>query len=290
MSAQPVERLLSGPGVRFALVAVLVLLMLIPLSFVESVSAERQRYFNQVAAEIAFSWGPRQALSGPFLVVPQIRRIRVDSEAGGDVWRKRREMRVVLPKTLDVTVDVQHQMRTRAICGVPVFEAVAGFRGTFLVPDVDAASVSLFQPVTGYTLVDRGIKHGVLFIGLTFLSFICFEMLSSMRFHYVQYAVVGAGLVLFYLALLALSEHLDFRWAYLLAVALLAGLVTWYAWMMTRLVRVAAGLLGVLVLLYACLYVLLDLEAYALLAGTGVLLAGLVALMYSTKHLTYRSS
>ena len=69
------------------------------------------------------------------------------------------------------------------------------------------ASVSLFEPITVYALVDRGIKYGLLFIGLTFLTFVCFELLTPIRFHYAQYAVIGAGLVMFYLVLLSLSEH-----------------------------------------------------------------------------------
>ena len=72
------------------------------------------------------------------------------------------------------------------------------------------AWISLFQPVTEYTIVDRAIKYGLLFISLTFLGFLCFELRTALRFHPVQYGVVGMGLVLFYLALLSLSEHLAF--------------------------------------------------------------------------------
>lgn len=155
--------------------------------------------------------------------------------------------------------------------------------------DLGYAEASLFQPVTGYTLVERGIKYGVLFIGLTYLAFICFEMLAAVRFHYVQYAVLGAGMVLFYLALLSLSEALPFLGAYVVAALLLCALVTWYAWMITRRRQIAAAVGGILVALYACLYVLLELEDYALLVGTGVLFAGLFALMYATSRLEDRT-
>lgn len=148
------------------------------------------------------------------------------------------------------------------------------------------ARVDLFQPVTGYRLVDRAIKYGVLFISLTFLSFVCFELTLGLKFHLVQYGVVGVGLVLFYLALLSLSEHLAFSVAYAVSTALLTGLVGWYVRGMSGSLRLSfwAGVL--LATLYAVLYVLLQLEAYALLVGTAVLFLGLGALMFSTRTLT----
>jgi inner membrane protein len=424
-----VARVLNGQTLRFTAVGTLVLVMLIPLAFVQGVTEERQRYFDEAAADIATAWGGPQALAGPFLVVPEMRRAGSVVDAGDPGRQERRQMRVLLPRSLDVSVEVRHQTRARGIYQVPVYQAMVTFSGTFLVPDPDAdvrrladearllvgitdthaveamselelagatapftastgqawlgqgvhadtvfptpgvptrfafqvtlrgsgtlgvapvgaiseismtsswphpsftgrflpseheigpqgfsarwvvqefarrlpvswiqdsdeisledgyAVVSLFQPVTGYTRVDRGIKYGVLFIGLTYLTFICFEMLTAVRFHYVQYAVVGAGLVLFYLALLSLSEALPFPAAYVIAALLLGSLVTWYVWMITRRLPLSAGVLGILIALYLCLYVLLELEAYALLVGTGVLFVGLFALMYATSRL-----
>ncbi|MEZ5558942.1 MAG: cell envelope integrity protein CreD [Pseudomonadales bacterium] len=151
-----------------------------------------------------------------------------------------------------------------------------------------AAAVRLFQPVTGYTTVDRAIKYGLLFVVLTFLGFICFELTQALRFHPVQYGVVGLGLVLFYLALLALSEHLSFALAYLIATTLVTALTTWYAWAMARAVRPTIGMAITISTLYATLYVLLQLETFALLVGTGVLFIGLWALMFSTRALAMR--
>ncbi len=148
------------------------------------------------------------------------------------------------------------------------------------------AFISLFQPVTDYTIVDRAIKYGLLFIALTFLSFVCFELRSSLRFHPVQYGVVGAGLVLFYLALLSLSEHIDFGLSYFIATAVLTTLISWYVWAMTSLWRLCAWMAVIVAALYATLYVLLQLETFALLVGTGVLFVGLIALMATTRSLT----
>jgi inner membrane protein len=149
------------------------------------------------------------------------------------------------------------------------------------------ASVRLFQPVTVYRVVDRAIKYGVLFIALTFLTFVCLELTVRLRVHPVQYGVVGIALVLFYMTLLSLSEHLSFDLAYLASTILLTGMISWYVKGIARssgLGMVTALVLGIL---YGVLYVLLMLEVFALLTGTAVLLAGLYALMLSTRRLKF---
>lgn len=150
------------------------------------------------------------------------------------------------------------------------------------------ARVGLFQPVTGYKVVDRAIKYGVLFIALTFLTFVCFELTLGFRFHPVQYGVVGIALVLFYLTLLSLSEHLPFGTAYALATALLTGMIAWYVRSLSSSVKLMAYTAVVIGGLYGVLYVLLKLETFALLVGTGVLLVGVAGLMYATRSLAVR--
>ncbi len=148
-----------------------------------------------------------------------------------------------------------------------------------------SASVGLYEPVTSYTNVDRGIKYGILFIGLTFLTAVCFEMLSGLRFHLIQYGVVGLALVLFYLTLLSLTEQLAFGPSYALATLVILVMLGGYAWSITRSLRIALTFVVVEAILYWVLYVLLQLEDLALLTGTGVLLVGLGALMLATKNL-----
>ena len=150
---------------------------------------------------------------------------------------------------------------------------------------VGAAEMVLYQPITSYRFVDRGIKYGLLFIAMTFLVFVCFELVGISRLHIVQYAVVGLALVLFYMATLALSEHIHFGWAYAIASLVLVGLTGGYVWRATGHRRVTLSLVVTLVSLYALLFVLLSLETFALLAGTTVLFFSLIALMWATHRL-----
>ncbi len=53
--------------------------------------------------------------------------------------------------------------------------------------DEFVTGVNLFEPVFLYTKVTRAVKYGLLFVGLTFLTFLMFELASSARLHLVQY-------------------------------------------------------------------------------------------------------
>ena len=64
------------------------------------------------------------------------------------------------------------------------------------------------QPIGSLSAEQAGAKYALLFIGLTFISFFMFELLRAAGTP-IQYALVGMGLAIFYLVLLALTEHLS---------------------------------------------------------------------------------
>src|SRR3989338_10929315 len=92
-----------------------------------------------------------------------------------------------------------------------------------------AFGVNLFREVTFYTLVSRTVKYAILFIALTFLAFYLFEVTSGIKIHPFQYILIGAALVLFYLLLLSISEHIGFGRSYLISSIMTLGLVTTYS-------------------------------------------------------------
>lgn len=144
---------------------------------------------------------------------------------------------------------------------------------------------SILNLNTPYRAVERTIKYGVLFIVMTMVSIVCIELVTKTRFHIIQYGVVGAGLVLFFLTVLSLSEHIGFGAGYALSVIILAAMTVSYIWFASRMRSVAAALGLVLIVLYSALYLILQLDEYALLVGTVLLLILLGALMFATKSL-----
>ena len=149
------------------------------------------------------------------------------------------------------------------------------------------AQVSLVQPVDLYSQVNRAAKYGFLFVGFTFLAFLMFDVIGGVRVSPVEYLLVGAGLILFFVLLLAFAEVIGFLPAYLLAAAAITGLNTAYSAAVLKSWR-RAGLIGALLAgLYAVLYILLSLEAYSLLIGSLMLFVALAAVMYATRNLNW---
>lgn len=148
-----------------------------------------------------------------------------------------------------------------------------------------SAGVNLFEPVSLYSQITRTIKYGILFITLTYITFVIFELGIQRRLHIVQYGVIGLALTMFYLSLLSLAEHIDFMRAYIAAAALISVMISLYAYSAVRSVSRAGLVFALLSGLYLILYSLLKLEDYALLVGTVLLLLILAVVMYFTRNI-----
>ena len=151
----------------------------------------------------------------------------------------------------------------------------------------NGAQISLIQPVDLYSQVDRAAKYGFLFIGFTFLALLMFDVIGGVRVSAVEYLLMGAALVLFFVLLLAFAEVIGFTPAYLLASAAIAGLNTAYSAAVLKSWRRAWFIGGLLVALYALLYILLSLEAFSLLIGSLLLFAALAGVMYATRNVDW---
>ena len=143
--------------------------------------------------------------------------------------------------------------------------------------------VALFDSVTSYTQIYRACNYGILFIGMSLVVVFIFEVVSKKAAHYVQYGVVGFSLVIFYLLLLSLSEHIGFEWAYLISSLAIVIPNSMYITSMTSNKKFGIGMFIFLSGIYAILFSILRMEQYALLTGSLLILAVLYAVMYLTK-------
>lgn len=427
---------------RFALVALLSMLMAIPLSMVEDIVHDRSSLHRSVLNGIANTWGKQQQLSGPALLVPYTEKFITESVLTDKDGNERKvnkthfEQRtaIVLPETLDIQSDLQGHERARNIYKALVYSADLKIKGHFKKPNIHSlsnhidtihwdkawlvlgisdtrainkvsalnwseqavdfepgtkvtglikqgfhaplvlnenqetfsyslninlngsngfyfepfakktdvkitsdwphpsfqgsvlpsertitdsgfeaswsipnlarnypqlwtaetqvfdvhefrAGVNLFEPVSLYSQITRTVKYGILFIALTYITFVIFELGIKRRLHFVQYGIIGLGLSLFYLSLLALAEHISFAIAYVSAAALISVMISLYAYSAVKSASRASLVFLLLGSLYSILYSLLKLEDYALLVGTILLLLILGVLMYFTRHI-----
>lgn len=150
-----------------------------------------------------------------------------------------------------------------------------------------AVGVNFVRPIDHYRMAHRGSKYALLFMTLTFLSLWLFEILCGLRVHAVQYLLTGSALCMFYLLQLALSEHLGFTIAYVLAASAVAIMVSAYSLVMLATRKRSAILAAGLAMLYAYLYSLLLEQNYALLLGSVGLFVILGAVMYLTRKVDW---
>lgn len=152
-----------------------------------------------------------------------------------------------------------------------------------------AFSVAVATPADQYQLTDRATKYAILLIMLTFMSFFVLESMTSLRLHPMQYLLVGLSLVMFYLLLLALSEHVGFTAAWIVASLVGALMNGVYLQAILQGWRNSLFFTAALLGLDGVMWVLLRSQDSALLLGTGVLLLALCGVMFLTRHLDWHA-
>ena len=175
----------------------------------------------------------------------------------------------MLPNTRDVKGD-----------GFNATWSVSSFNSSFN----DDMGVKFVDPANPYQQSMRSAKYGMLIIILVFVAGLFVEFLTRKEINPIQYAVIGLSLVLFYSLLVAFSEFITFGVAYIIAALMTTGALMLYfrAILKSRSAYVLGGFVAVV---YALNYMLLQMETYALLAGSVVLFLLLCVVMYLTANM-----
>lgn len=175
-----------------------------------------------------------------------------------------------------------------------VLELNRTYRQVWTEGDVDAPTITasafgvgLYQTIDVYQRGERAIKYAILFIALTFLTFFAWEQLTATRLHPLQYLLVGLALSMFYLLLIALSEHIAFAIAYAIAAVALVTLIGLYMAGALDSKQRGAVAAAAMALIYGVLYVLVLSEDYALLLGAIALFVALGTVMLATRKLNW---
>ncbi|MCK6638796.1 MAG: cell envelope integrity protein CreD [Bacteroidia bacterium] len=150
-----------------------------------------------------------------------------------------------------------------------------------------AFGVDLMVPVDHYTKSSRATKYAILIIGLSFLVYFFVEVMQEMRIHPFQYILVGLAISIFYLLLISFSEHMKFNLAYVVSALATIAAVTVYSGAIFK-KKKATLIMGVVqVLLYGFMFVIIQLEDYALLVGSIAIFIVLIVLMYLSRKINW---
>lgn len=145
----------------------------------------------------------------------------------------------------------------------------------------------LLIPMDSYNKTERSVKYALLCIVLTFASFFLIETYYKKSLHLLQYGLAGLALVLFYTLLLSISEYVGFNFAYLLSSFATISLVMWFIGSIMKSVRIGLFISFVLSVVYGYIFIIIQLQDYALLMGSIGLFVALAIIMYFSRRLQW---
>jgi inner membrane protein len=158
-------------------------------------------------------------------------------------------------------------------------------------PDLSASAfgTKLIIPVDEYQKSERTAKYGILVIGLTLLVFLLIQLVSRIYIHPFQYMMIGLALVMFYTLLISISEHSNFFKAYAVAAISVLVLITVYSRAILKGFKFPLLICGSLASLYGFIYVIIQLENYALLVGSIGLFLILAIIMFASRRIDWNN-
>ena len=99
--------------------------------------------------------------------------------------------------------------------------------------------------------------------------------------------MIGIALVMFYTLLISITEHSSFSLAYVIAGVSVVGLITLYSVSILKNRKFPAFIGVALSVLYTFIYVIIQLEDYALLVGSIGLFLILASVMYFSRKIDW---
>lgn len=145
-------------------------------------------------------------------------------------------------------------------------------------------------PVDEYQKSERSAKYGFLVILLTFLVFFLIQTISKINMHPFQYLMIGLALLMFYTLLVSISEHSNFLKAYAIASTSVIGLISMYARNILKSAKFMWMISASLIVLYAFIFIIIQLESYALLVGSVGLFLILATVMFISRKIDWSNN
>ncbi len=130
-------------------------------------------------------------------------------------------------------------------------------------------------------------KYSIMFLIFTFAAFFLAEVINRQGIHPIQYLLIGVAVLIFYTLVLSLSEYINFNLAYILSAAAVTLLIAGYGRTIVVNSRFGFFIGGLLGLLYSYLFLILQLEDYALVLGSIGLFIIVAAVMYLTRKIDW---
>lgn len=148
--------------------------------------------------------------------------------------------------------------------------------------------VNHIQAVDVYLKSLRSVKYGLLVVIITFTIFVLYEVLNkSIRIHPISYLLTGMALAIFFLLLVALSEHINFALSYWISSIACSGLIAYYVRYLSHSIKHGGSIFVLLNSFYLILFFIIRSEDHALLSGSILLFVLLATVIAVTKRVDW---
>jgi inner membrane protein len=124
------SRIINSQFTRIFIVTFLILLLQIPIVFLQSLINDRQNNLSFAETSITESWGQPQTLVGPQMNIPYI----IETGSGEEI-KQIRKLATFLPETLEIRGNLATEIRYRGLFEIPVYQAELTLLGEFQRPD-----------------------------------------------------------------------------------------------------------------------------------------------------------
>jgi inner membrane protein len=128
---------------KLAIITVIVLVLLIPSSWIQSLTSDREDYQAQQLSSVADKWAGKQLVQGPVLMLPY-KRNSADKAAANDASGTL----YVLPQNLHINADIKNQHFQNGIYDAIVYNSKVSLGGSF--DKLELASLGLTEDEISY--------------------------------------------------------------------------------------------------------------------------------------------
>lgn len=147
--------------------------------------------------------------------------------------------------------------------------------------------IDLLLPIDNYQKTYRSIKYAILFIAFTFIIFFFIEVMKKVFIHPIQYILVGFALVIFYTLLLSIGEHISFNKAFIISALSTILLISGYIKAILKSNQLVLLIAGILSILYGFIFIIIQIQDYALLIGSIGIFLILALVMYFSRKIDW---
>lgn len=132
--------------VKLAVITVLILLLLIPSSWIQNLIDERQDTQRRVGTQVSDRWSGSQLVQGPVLIIPYKKQVTTAADSGKtSVFKETTGYIYILPEDVKIKADLKTQLFQQGVFDITVYDSKIGVSGSFAQPDLSKLGINPAQ-------------------------------------------------------------------------------------------------------------------------------------------------